>query len=106
MCLAGRFTHQAANNWPDLSVVTFRLVGNQIKGWAKGVVAIARFWRSPSKVRIMSIEKLIKSVRQELRPESIHGEPVVFGEPAMFWVDEARLHEYLMLELKRLQPER
>jgi len=32
----------------------------------------------------------------------INREPVAFGEPAMFWVDEARLHEYLGLELRRL----
>ena len=32
----------------------------------------------------------------------INREPVAFGEPPMFWVDETRLHEYLGLELRRL----
>jgi hypothetical protein len=31
-----------------------------------------------------------------------NGEPVAFGESPMFWIDEARLHEYLVLELRRL----
>ncbi len=32
----------------------------------------------------------------------VHRESVSFGEPTMFWVDEARLQEYLRLELERL----
>jgi hypothetical protein len=31
-----------------------------------------------------------------------NSEPVPFGEPAMFWVDEALLEEFLTLELERL----
>jgi hypothetical protein len=53
----------------------------------------------------MSTEKSNPASPQERR-SCIHREPVVFSEPPMFWVDEARLHEYLRLELKRLQPER
>ena len=32
----------------------------------------------------------------------VHRESVSFGEPTTFWVDEARLQEYLRLELERL----
>jgi len=32
----------------------------------------------------------------------VYREPISFGEPTMFWVDEARLQEYLRLELERL----
>ena len=30
-----------------------------------------------------------------------NGEWVAFGESPMFWIDEARLHKYLVLELRR-----
>jgi hypothetical protein len=33
--------------------------------------------------------------------EHVYREPISFGEPTMFWVDEARLQEYLRLELER-----
>lgn len=34
--------------------------------------------------------------------EYVYRETVPFGEPTMFWVDEAGLQEYLRLELERL----
>ena len=34
--------------------------------------------------------------------EHVYREPISFGEPTMFWVGEARLQEYLRLELERL----
>jgi hypothetical protein len=52
----------------------------------------------------MSREKSNPASPQERR-SCIHREPLVQRTP-MFWVDEVRLHDYLRLELKRLQPER
>jgi len=50
----------------------------------------------------MSIEEP-STVAPEKRPSwYTNGEPVAFGESPMFWIDEARLHEYLVLELRRL----
>jgi hypothetical protein len=51
----------------------------------------------------VSREKSSTAISTEKHPlQCVHPDPVVFGEPAMFWLDEVQLHEYLGFELERL----